>query len=75
MIDYVDKMQKIDLRTIASPPNPKRMEKLLLSLSRNIATQVNLAKLTKESNLGSPRTVRKYLDQLSQIFILEELES
>jgi predicted AAA+ superfamily ATPase len=75
MIDYVDKMQKIDLHSITSPPNPKRMEKLLLSLSRNMATQVDLLKLANESKIGSPRTVRKYLDQLNQIFVLEELES
>lgn len=77
LADYVDHLADVDLRTLDGHPAPLRMAALLKALSRNIATEAALQKLATEAeiptgNLSVP-TVRKYLDQLTQIFVLEEL--
>jgi len=77
MIDYVDNVAFVDLRTLKSPPDPIRMAALIRAIARNISTEVSLEKLAKEAEIIddgiTAKTVRKYLDQLTQIFILEEL--
>jgi predicted AAA+ superfamily ATPase len=53
------------------------MAALLTSLARNISTAASLEKLARESEIPSGSlstpTVRKYLDQLTRIFVLKEL--
>ena len=78
MIDYVENIAYVDMRTLHAPPTPERMAALLRSLSRNISTEASLEKLATETGLNgnsamATSTVRKYLDQLSEIFVLEEL--
>jgi predicted AAA+ superfamily ATPase len=78
MIDYVENLAYVDMRTLASPPIPERVAALIRSLSRNISTEASLGKLADETgftdkNAMATTTVRKYLDQLSEIFVLEEL--
>ena len=78
MIDYVENIAYIDMRTLPAPPTPERIAALIRSLSRNISTESSLEKLAAETGFTdkSPMaasTVRKYLDQLSEIFVLEEL--
>lgn len=77
LTDYIDNIADVDLRTLESPPDPIRMAALIRSLARNISTEASLEKLAAESEIGegnlSLPTVRKYLDQLSQIYVLEEL--
>jgi len=78
MIDYVENIAYVDMRTLSSPPTPERITALIRSLSRNISTEASLEKLATETGLTNntvmaASTVRKYLDQLSEIFILEEL--
>jgi predicted AAA+ superfamily ATPase len=78
MIDYVENIAYVDMRTLPAPPTPERIAALIRSLSRNISTESSLEKLAAETGLTdkSPMaasTVRKYLDQLSEIFVLEEL--
>jgi predicted AAA+ superfamily ATPase len=80
MIDYVENIAYVDMQKLDSPPTPERVTALISSLSRNISTEVSLEKLAAETGLTGPAsmaasTVRKYLDQLSEIFILEELPS
>ncbi|MDR2816178.1 MAG: DUF4143 domain-containing protein [Proteiniphilum sp.] len=80
MIDYVENIAYVDMQQLDSPPTPERIAALIRSLSRNISTEASLGKLAAETGLTDPApiaasTVRKYLDQLSQIFILEELPS
>lgn len=75
--DYVDNLADVDLRALEGRCEPVRMAALLKSLARNISTEASLEKLAAESeipsgNLSTP-TVRKYLDQLTRIFVLEEL--
>jgi predicted AAA+ superfamily ATPase len=78
MIDYVENIAYIDMRTLPAPPTPERIAALIRSLSRNISTEASLEKLAIETGFTdkspmSASTVRKYLDQLSEIFVLEEL--
>ena len=78
MIDYVENIAYVDMRTLYAPPTPERIAALVRALSRNISTEASLEKLAAETGFTdkSPMvasTVRKYLDQLSEIFVLEEL--
>ncbi len=78
MIDYVENIAYVDMRALSASPTPERIAALIRSLSRNISTEASLEKLAEETGLieKSPiitSTVRKYLDQLSEIFVLEEL--
>ncbi|MDR1447809.1 MAG: DUF4143 domain-containing protein [Candidatus Ancillula sp.] len=77
LIDYVDNIANVDLQQVKSPPNPERITALMRSLSRNISTEVSYEKLSAEALIGngpiSVQSVRKYLDQLTSICILEKL--
>ena len=78
LLDYVENIAYIDMRTLPAPPTPERIAALIRSLSRNISTEASLEKLAVETGFTSnsvmaASTVRKYLDQLSEIFVLEEL--
>jgi predicted AAA+ superfamily ATPase len=80
MLDYVENISFIDMQNLESPPTPERISALIRSLSRNISTEASLEKLAAETGITeqpqmAASTVRKYLDQLSDIFILEELSS
>ncbi len=80
MRDYVENISYIDMQRLDNPPTPERIAALIRSLARNISTEVTLEKLAAETGLILPNaiaasTVRKYLDQLSEIFILEEQPS
>jgi predicted AAA+ superfamily ATPase len=77
MTDYVENITSVDLRTLKSPPDPIRMAALIRAVARNISTEAGLEKLAQEAEISdgslTAKTVRKYLDQLSRIFVLEEL--
>jgi len=75
--DYVANLASVDLRAIDSAPDPVRMAALLRALARNTSTEASLAKLASEAALEgvgpAASTIRKYLDQLTQINVLDEL--
>lgn len=78
LFDYIDNIASVDLRTLGGAPDPERISALIKSLARNISTEASLEKLAVEAGLydttaPTTATVRRYLDQLSQIFILDEL--
>jgi len=77
--DYVDNIADVDLRVLEGRSEPVRMAALIKALARNISTEASLEKLAAESEIPSgglsTPTVRKYLDQLTRIFVLEELPS
>ena len=78
MIDYVENIAYVDMRSLPTPPTPERISALIRSLSRNISTETSLEKLAAETGFIdksaiATSTIRKYLDQLSGIFVLEEL--
>lgn len=75
--DYMSNLASVDLRAIDSAPDPIRMDALLKALARNISTEASLTKLATEAQIYGPgpttQTTRKYLDQLTQINVLDEL--
>jgi len=77
LVDYVDNLSSVDLRALDLAPDPVRMSALLKAVARNTATEASLTKLASEAQLDSvgvtAQTVRKYLDQLTQINVLDEL--
>lgn len=77
LVDYVDNLSSVDLRALDSPPDPARTAALLKALARNTSTEASLAKLADEAQIdgtgASTQTIRKYLDQLTQVFVLDEL--
>ncbi|MDR1213496.1 MAG: DUF4143 domain-containing protein [Propionibacteriaceae bacterium] len=77
LADYVDNLSSVDLRALDSPPDPTRTAALLKALARNTSTEASRVKLASEAQLdgagASPQTIRKYLDQLTQVFVLDEL--
>ncbi|GHT79368.1 ATPase AAA [Actinomycetota bacterium] len=77
LIDYLDNIASVDLRTLEQPPDPMRITALLRALARNTSTEASLEKLAKEAELYdeniTTKTIRKYLDQLTRVFVLEEL--
>lgn len=56
--------------------DPKGIERLLISIARNISSETNAAKLARDMASDGHHvdagTVRKYLDALERIFIFEE---
>ncbi|MCO5259142.1 MAG: AAA family ATPase [Crocinitomicaceae bacterium] len=75
--NYLDDISRVNLGTDIIKTDPARMRALLRAISRNIATEISVTKLATEAELDtenlSPQTARKYIDQLSQIFVLQEL--
>jgi predicted AAA+ superfamily ATPase len=81
---YVENIVDIDMRKLKSPPDSMRMYELTKALARNVATQAAIKTLSREAETGSidkknneygDKTTRKYLDQLSQVYVLEELQA
>ncbi|MCL2803490.1 MAG: DUF4143 domain-containing protein [Micrococcales bacterium] len=77
LVDYVENLSSVDLQALDSAPDPVRITALIRALARNTATEVSLTKLAAEAQIGergpTAQTVRKYLDQLTQIYVLDEL--
>lgn len=75
--NYLDDISRVNLGTDIIKTDPVRMRALLRAISRNIATEIPITKLAVEAELDtenlSAQTARKYVDQLSQIFVLQEL--
>lgn len=75
--NYLDDISRVNLGTDIIKIDPVRMRALIRAISRNIATEISIAKLAKEAELDtdnlSAQTARRYIDQLSQIFVLQEL--
>ena len=76
---YVDDISRTDLQAADMRVDPLRMEALIRSLARNVATEVSVPKLAAEADLPSTgdvsvslRSARTYLDALQSIFVLEE---
>ncbi|MDR3329682.1 MAG: DUF4143 domain-containing protein [Mycoplasmataceae bacterium] len=76
---YIDSVVDVDMRKLKSPPDPIRMRELIKAIARNVGTQASMKKLGEEADIvqdadGGNKTIRKYLDQLTQVFVLEELQ-
>jgi len=75
--NYLDDISRVNIGSDIHKTDPVRMRALLRALSRNISTEAPITKLAVEAGLiqtsVSPQTARKYIDQLTQIFVLQEL--
>jgi len=70
---YLSDISRIDIPALGmAEPDPLRMRALVRATSRNLATEANYSLLAREAEI-SPSTVRKYLDALSKVFVLDEL--
>jgi len=75
---YLDDVARVDLPHADLRADPMRMRALIRALARNISTEIPASKLSKESEIGDPgtgvsaQTVRKYLDALTRVFVVEE---
>ncbi len=76
LASYLDDVARIDLPLAGARVDPLRMRALMRAIARNIATEIPATKLAVEAELGdtavSPQSVRKYLDALTRVLILEE---
>ncbi len=75
--NYLDDISRVNIGSEINKTDPIRMRALLRAIARNISTEVSVSKLAREAEIDvdsvSAQTARKYIDQLSQIFILQEL--
>jgi predicted AAA+ superfamily ATPase len=80
--DYLDDVARIDLPSADLRVEPLRMRALIRALARNTATEAAATTLGAEAELApgsgtagsvSAQSVRKYLDALSRVFVVEEL--
>ncbi len=73
---YLDEIRRADIsRATGKTRDPNKVERLLRSLARNIATPVAMSKLTAEVGGGESTlnadTVAEYLDALDRLMIVE----
>lgn len=77
LTSYLDDVARTDLPQSGSPVDPLRMRALLRAIARNTATEIPATRLATEAEIGdrtvSPQSVRKYLDALTRVGVLEEL--
>lgn len=78
---YLEDVARVDLPGADIRIDPVRMLALVRALARNIATEASAARLSAESDLDfsdgtrrgpSAQSVRKYLDALTRVFVVEE---
>lgn len=78
---YLDDVARVDMPTNDIRVDPQRMRALIRTVARNIATEVSAVQLSKEAEIEelasgtttvSAQSVRKYLDALTRVFVLEE---
>ena len=81
LTSYLEDVARVDLPANELVIDPVRMLALMRALARNVATEVAAARLAAEVEIGgddgsangvSAHTVRKYLDALSRVYVVEE---
>lgn len=76
---YLDDVSRVDLPAAEIRVDPPRMKALFRALARNVSTEVSATKLGAEAELtGTPivaQTVRRYLDALARVHVVEEQEA
>ena len=79
--DYLGEIARTEIPRSGGPAHdPVRVQRLLVSLARNEATNVTYKTLADDVSGGRdapthPRTVRRYLEALSRLFVVESLPS
>jgi predicted AAA+ superfamily ATPase len=78
---YLDDVARTDLRFAGLSADPVRVAALQRALARNTATEASASRLSAEAEIPVPgtataevsaQTVRKYIDALTRIFVVEE---
>lgn len=76
---YLDDVARVDIPDMGMRVDPVRMRALLRALARNVGTEVPIAKLAREAEIGpdgaatSAQTARRHIDALTRVFVVEEL--
>jgi predicted AAA+ superfamily ATPase len=71
---YINSIAYEDIKKITKQPDKERTKALISSLARNIASTVSHEVLATDSQIiNSPKTIRKYLDFLEKIYLIEEV--
>ncbi|GMO16729.1 MAG: DUF4143 domain-containing protein [Mycoplasmoidaceae bacterium] len=70
---YIKNIAEIDLRNIKSKLSPERLTTLIRAISRNISTSASSDIIAQEAKI-SKNMIRTYLDRLTKIYLLDELE-
>lgn len=75
---YLDDIARVDLPGVEVRTDPLRVRALIRALARNTSTEISAAKLSQEAEIGaagtavSAQTIRKYIDALTRVFVIEE---
>jgi predicted AAA+ superfamily ATPase len=81
LADYLDDVARTDLRFAGLSADPVRVGALQRALARNTATEASASTLSAEAEIPVPgaataevsaQTVRKYIDALTRVFVVEE---
>lgn len=81
LTSYLEDVARVDLPASDLTVDPVRMLALIRALARNVASEASATSLGKEAEIGqgseppqtvSAQSVRKYLDALSRVFVIEE---
>lgn len=78
---YLDDIARVDLPGAELVVDPARMRALIRALARNVSTEAAATRLAQEASIGEPgdvggvsaQTVRRYLDALTRVFVVEDL--
>ena len=74
---YVENLTRVELVEAGAEFDPFRVGRVIRSVARNVASEATLASITSDVIADgaqiTPPTVRKYLDALTRVFVLEEL--
>ena len=74
--DYVSEVIRVDIPTASGVRHdPGMVQRLMLSISYNVATEAKMTKLASDMSIDSPpsrNTVAAYLDALRRIFVVED---
>ena len=74
--DYLDQISEVDVPDVAEGfRDPLKIKRLLSSIGRNVATEVGVAELARDSGGVDGRlddaTINRYLDALERLMVLE----
>lgn len=81
LTSYLEDVARVDLPASDLTVDPVRMLALIRALARNVASEASATSLGKEAEIGqgsepsqtvSAQSVRRYLDALSRVFVIEE---
>lgn len=71
LLAYLDDITRSDVSAAGERADPVRMRALIRALARNVATEAPATRLAREAEI-SAQSVRKYLDALTRVHVLEE---